>query len=112
VGSLLRDAELLLQPRDHAAVARRRRNADPRSQDRELYDAMVSAGIPRVGPTGEKRTFHSLRHTHAKVALKKGRSITWLQRRLGHSSITVTVNTYGHWERRREARKLAGAFGV
>jgi integrase len=49
------------------------------------------------------------------VALETGSSITWLPRRLGHYSITVTVNTYGHWERearRREARKLAGVFGV
>jgi integrase len=30
---------------------------------RELYPAMKTAGIPRLGPTGEKRTFHSLRHT-------------------------------------------------
>jgi integrase len=30
---------------------------------RQLYPAMVAAGIPRVGPTQEKRTLHSLRHT-------------------------------------------------
>jgi integrase len=30
---------------------------------RELYPAMKRAGIERVGPTGEKRTFHSFRHT-------------------------------------------------
>lgn len=28
---------------------------------RELYPAMEAAEIPRTGPTGEKRTFHSLR---------------------------------------------------
>ena len=28
---------------------------------RELYPAMQRAGIPRIGPTGESRTFHSLR---------------------------------------------------
>jgi hypothetical protein len=33
---------------------------------RELYPAMERAGIPRVGPTGEKRTFHSFRHTFAR----------------------------------------------
>lgn len=53
---------------------------------RELYPAMVAAGIPREGPTGEKRTFHSLRHTFAKRALENGRQITWLSRHLGHSS--------------------------
>lgn len=30
---------------------------------RELYPAMARAGVARTGPTGEKRTFHSLRHT-------------------------------------------------
>jgi integrase len=42
---------------------------------RELYPAMKTAGVPRVGPTGEKRTFHSLRHTFAKRALESGRQI-------------------------------------
>jgi integrase len=50
---------------------------------RVLYRAMRQAGIPRVGPTGEKRTFHSLRHTFAKRALESGASITWLSRQYG-----------------------------
>lgn len=82
---------------------------------RELYPAMERAGVPRVGPTGEKRTFHSLRHTFAKRALETGRPVTWLSRHLGHSSLAVTTEVYGHWEpaeRRREAREMAGVFGV
>ena len=43
------------------------------------------ASIPRVGPTQEKRTFHSFRHTFAKRALESGAQITWLSRHLGHS---------------------------
>lgn len=39
---------------------------------RQLYPAMTRAGIPREGPTGEKRTFHSFRHTFAKSALERG----------------------------------------
>jgi integrase len=82
---------------------------------RVLYPAMVRAEIPRVGPTGEKRTFHSLRHSFAKRALESGRRITWLSRHLGHSSVTVTLNVYGHWEaaeRKREAQQMQGVFGV
>jgi integrase len=82
---------------------------------RELYPAMVDAGVPRVGPTGEKRTFHSFRHTYAKRALENGRQITWLSRHLGHSSLKVTTDVYGHWEaaeRKREARQMEGVFGV
>lgn len=80
-----------------------------------LYDAMRTAGVPREDATGQMRTFHSLRHTFASVALQQGRPITWVQRQLGHSSITVTVDRYGHFEReasRREAALLEGAFGV
>lgn len=82
---------------------------------RELYPAMARAGIERVGPTGEKRTFHSLRHTFAKRALESGAQITWLSRHLGHSSIKVTMDVYGHFERAERAKQaqlLEGAFGV
>jgi integrase len=82
---------------------------------RELYPAMARAGIPRIGPTGEPRVFHSLRHTYAKRALETGAQITWLSRHLGHSSLKVTTDVYGHWERgerKRQAARLEGAFGV
>jgi integrase len=82
---------------------------------RELYPAMEAADVPRVGPTGEKSTFHSFRHTFAKRALENGRQITWLSRHLGHSSLSVTSEVYGHWERaerKREAELMEGVFGV
>lgn len=82
---------------------------------RELYPAMERAGVPRVGPTGEKRTFHSLRHTFAKLAIENGRPIFWLSKHLGHSSLDVTDRVYGHMEqatRQREAQAMAGVFGV
>jgi integrase len=82
---------------------------------RELYAAMGRAGIARVGPTGEPRTFHSFRHTFAKRALESGRPITWLSRHLGHSSIDITDRRYGHFERaerKRQAEQMAGVFGV
>ena len=82
---------------------------------RELYPAMKTAGIARIGPTGEKRTFHSLRHTFARVAIENNRPIFWLSKHLGHSSLDVTSNVYGHFEkatRRMEAEAMAGVFGV
>jgi integrase len=82
---------------------------------RELYAVMGQAGIPREGPTGEKRTFHSFRHTFAKRALESGRQITWLSRHLGHSTLSVTTDVYGHWERaarKAEVAQMAGVFGV
>jgi hypothetical protein len=43
-----------------------------------LYPAMKRAGVERVGPTGEKRTWHSLRHTYARIALEHGAPLFWL----------------------------------
>jgi integrase len=88
---------------------------EPTALLRELYGAMNRAGIPRVGPTGEKRTFHSFRHTFAKRALESGRQVTWLSRHLGHATLTVTTDVYGHWERatrKAEAAQMEGVFGV
>jgi integrase len=82
---------------------------------RHLYPAMTSAQIRRVGPTQEKRTFHSFRHTFAKRALESGAQITWLSRHLGHSSLKVTTDIYGHWERaerKMQAAKMEDAFPV
>jgi integrase len=74
---------------------------------RHLYPAMAAAEIRRAGPTQEKRTFPSFRHTFAKRALESGAQITWLSRHLGHSSLKVTTDIYGHWE--RAERKLQAA---
>ena len=40
--------------------------------------------------------FHDLRHTHASLMLKQNVNPKIIQERLGHSSITITMDTYGH----------------
>lgn len=40
--------------------------------------------------------FHDLRHTHASLMLRQGVNIKTLQERLGHSSITTTLDIYAH----------------
>jgi integrase len=80
-----------------------------------LYRAMAKAGIPREGESGRARTFHSFRHSFARIALEHGQSIQWVKDELGHSTITLTVDLYGSWSQaaaRAEADKLAGAFAV
>ena len=82
---------------------------------RILYPAMTAAGVPRTGPTGEDRTFHSLRHTYARVCLENGLQLSWLSKQLGHSSTNVTDTVYGHWSRKgakAENAKLEGVFEV
>ena len=77
--------------------------------------AMVAGQVRLVGPTLEKRTFHSFWHTFAKRALESSAQITWLSRHLGHTSLKVTTDIYGHWERAErkiQAAKMEGAFSV
>lgn len=40
--------------------------------------------------------YHSLRHTHATVLLEKGAPLKYIQQRLGHKKIDVTLNVYQH----------------
>ena len=82
---------------------------------RHLYPAMARAHVPRAGPTQEPRTFHSFRHTFAKRAFENGAQVTWLSRHLGHSTLKVTTDIYGHWERaerKLQAAKMEAAFPV
>lgn len=41
-------------------------------------------------------TPHCMRHTHATLLLKHGVNIKVVSERLGHSSVTVTLNIYAH----------------
>jgi integrase len=40
--------------------------------------------------------FHDLRHTHVGLLIVVGVHPKAIQARLGHASITTTLNTYGH----------------
>jgi len=48
-----------------------------------------STGLPRV-------RFHDLRHSHATQLLMLGEHPKVVQERLGHSQISVTLDTYSH----------------
>ena len=48
----------------------------------------------RAGIEGVR--FHDLRHTHASLLLGQGTPVHVVQSRLGHQSITTTVDIYGH----------------
>ncbi|MTB63840.1 tyrosine-type recombinase/integrase [Streptococcus sp. zg-86] len=54
-----------------------------------------NAGIPRF-------TFHAFRHTHASLLLNAGISYKELQHRLGHSNISMTLDTYSHLSKDKE----------
>lgn len=52
--------------------------------------AVRAAGIP------ERATFHDLRHTYAAFLISSNAPSLVVMRRMGHSSIKVTLETYGH----------------
>ena len=57
---------------------------------RHFKPALAAAGLP-----AEMR-FHDLRHTCAALCIALGAHPKAIQERLGHSSITVTLDRYGH----------------
>jgi integrase len=57
---------------------------------RHFKPAVIRAGVP------PKTRFHDLRHTYASRLIAEGATALTVMRRLGHSSIKVTYDTYGH----------------
>lgn len=49
-----------------------------------------------IGLNNDNITPYSLRHTHTSYLLSKGISIEYISKRLGHSIISQTLNTYSH----------------
>jgi len=62
---------------------------DGRNLNREFKKIIDKAGLPEI-------RFHDLRHTFSTTYLQNGGNIKTLQQILGHSSITVTIDTYSH----------------
>jgi integrase len=76
---------------DHDTVFRSRAGGfiDPDNVDRAFKRHLTLAGLPDL-------RFHDLRHTHASLLIAAGVHPKAIQARLGHASITTTLNTYGH----------------
>jgi integrase len=56
---------------------------------RRFFPALRRAGLPQI-------RFHNLRHTYASLLIDQGEYPKYIQVRLGHSSISVTMDIYGH----------------
>jgi integrase len=56
---------------------------------RVFYKCLEKAGLRRI-------RIHDLRHTFASLLIAQGESLVYVRDQLGHSSITITVDTYGH----------------
>ncbi len=56
---------------------------------RVFYGLLRASGLRRI-------RFHDLRHTFASLLLQQGESPVYVKEQMGHSSIQVTVDLYGH----------------
>jgi integrase len=53
--------------------------------------------LPCLERAGLRRfRFHELRHTFGSLLIQDGASLAYVKDQMGHSSIQVTVDTYGH----------------
>ena len=86
------------------AKRRRRESLDPTApmfvsrrgcrMGQRTYQDMIKKWLERAGvATG---SFHSLRHTYASLLIANGEHPKYIQVQMGHSSIKVTLDTYGH----------------
>ncbi|MFF7734251.1 tyrosine-type recombinase/integrase [Streptomyces sp. NPDC007984] len=58
-------------------------------------------------------TLHTLRHTYASLLIKHGESVKVVQKRLGHASAAVTLDTYSHlWPDSDSTTRLAVEQGL
>lgn len=62
---------------------------------KNFYRRMFKPAVTAAGLPGRTR-FHDLRHTCAALCIALGAHPKAIQERLGHSSITVTLDRYGH----------------
>ncbi len=58
-------------------------------RDRVFYGLLRRAEIRKI-------RFHDLRHTFASLLIQHGESLAYVKEQMGHSSIQVTVDLYGH----------------
>lgn len=56
---------------------------------RRFLPTVEAAGLRRVG-------LHALRHSYASLLINQGESIKYVSRQLGHASIQITADLYGH----------------
>jgi integrase len=79
----------LAKRRRPAIEARGGTQLDPSNLRKVFNRLLTDAKLRRV-------RFHDLRHSFASLLLQNGESLTYVKEQMGHSSINVTVDIYGH----------------
>lgn len=65
-----------------------------------LRTRFKKAGVPNIG-------FHGFRHTHASLLLNTGIPYKELQNRLGHSTLSMTMDTYSHLSKENAKKAIS-----
>lgn len=81
-GSSWRDSGLVFTSRIGTPV-------EPKNLHRDFVRVLKVAKVPRI-------RFHDLRHSGASLLLAQGVPLRMIMEQLGHSSISLTANTYAH----------------
>lgn len=88
--------------------------------DDKNYDYYIFGGMKPLSPTTINRykikacklanifpiKLHEFRHSHATLLVQKKIMINEVSRRLGHSDVTITLNTYTHTDKMQEKRVI------
>jgi integrase len=59
------------------------------TKNRHFLKCLTKAGLRTI-------RFHDLRHTFASLLIQNGEPLAYVKDQLGHSSIKMTVDVYGH----------------
>ena len=110
---LSRSVDMSLQLRAVLRLSRRRQRATWLQRGRPLPDLVFASeaatplddsnvrkamlGIVRKAEIRRRRSIiHVLRHTFASLLIRQGESLTYVKEQMGHASIQVTADIYGH----------------
>jgi integrase len=90
----MREAEAALEGKmlaltDWVFVNTEGNHIDESNIRRVLHRIQKAAGLRRI-------RLHDTRHTYASIQIGRGVSLVYIKEQMGHSSIKVTVDTYGH----------------
>ncbi len=89
----------------HVLTTSRGTPLDAATVTRAFQGALAGAGLPH-------RRFHDLRHSAATFLLSQGFTLEDVKNLLGHSSIVLTSNTYGHVLEQRQREVAMGMDAV
>ena len=92
---------LEMRPRDRNAFVFTLVDGDPIEHSKFYNRHFKRAVRQSVDAKGERcipdeTRFHDLRHTYAALLIAAGANALTVKQRMGHSSITVTMDRYGH----------------